>query len=246
MCLGFVGVLACETQEPAAPLEFAESEVIVRSGPCEADCVGRVCGPDGCGGSCGWCPTGEQCGLEGACEPQPEREPAPSCSGRECFAACGVWDIPCAEGCMQDLGLTEEDEAVQALACVQAPCPSCDLVERPEDVEFCHMTCLLDQCVSEFPTCLAGEGGCWGLANCVKECKVEFESQRFYAAFLCEVGGWIDSTIDAQWNYIDLHQCIEDACEDDAGTECAIQLLQRAIHQLEGPCVAQVDGCQKN
>jgi|GEM_PF-1794421 len=36
------------------------------SGP---QCAGRVCGPDGCGGSCGDCPAGRYCAVGGACSP---------------------------------------------------------------------------------------------------------------------------------------------------------------------------------
>ena len=28
---------------------------------CTPDCDNKGCGDDGCGGSCGWCPIGEQC-----------------------------------------------------------------------------------------------------------------------------------------------------------------------------------------
>jgi hypothetical protein len=29
-------------------------------------CAGRTCGPDGCGGTCGHCPTGRECTSDGA------------------------------------------------------------------------------------------------------------------------------------------------------------------------------------
>ena len=35
--------------------------------PCAAQCEGRVCGDDGCGGSCGGCPADHQCGPDGQC-----------------------------------------------------------------------------------------------------------------------------------------------------------------------------------
>ncbi len=38
---------------------------------CVPDCFDRVCGGDGCGGSCGIC-TGGACGLRGTCEPRGE------------------------------------------------------------------------------------------------------------------------------------------------------------------------------
>ncbi|MBN1773416.1 MAG: hypothetical protein JXB32_19295, partial [Deltaproteobacteria bacterium] len=45
---------------------------------CTPACTGRECGPDGCGGSCGSCPTGETCNSSGVCVC------TPSCTGREC------------------------------------------------------------------------------------------------------------------------------------------------------------------
>jgi hypothetical protein len=39
-------------------------------GPCAcSSCAGRVCGPDGAGGSCGTCPAGNVCSAAGACSP---------------------------------------------------------------------------------------------------------------------------------------------------------------------------------
>ncbi len=47
--------------------------------PCRPACSGRECGDDGCGGSCGNCPSGTRCVVEsGQCEC------VPNCAGREC------------------------------------------------------------------------------------------------------------------------------------------------------------------
>jgi hypothetical protein len=42
---------------------------IRRSGGCVPNCAGRVCGDDGCGGTClpGTCPSGQTCGSDGRC-----------------------------------------------------------------------------------------------------------------------------------------------------------------------------------
>lgn len=37
--------------------------------PCDPVCEGKLCGPDGCGGSCGACTPGDQCTPGGQCEP---------------------------------------------------------------------------------------------------------------------------------------------------------------------------------
>ena len=38
-----------------------------QSEPCTPDCVGKVCGGDGCGGSCGECDEGQSCKFDGTC-----------------------------------------------------------------------------------------------------------------------------------------------------------------------------------
>ncbi len=69
-------------------------------GDCIADCHGRYCGDDGCGGSCGQCPSSVPiCDYEGQCNPDCRA----SCLGRECGddgcgGSCGV----CSEGACID------------------------------------------------------------------------------------------------------------------------------------------------
>jgi hypothetical protein len=74
---------------------------------CVASCVGRECGSDGCGGSCGSCPSGESCsnGQCGAC--------VPDCVGRECGSdgcsgTCGSCDSD--ESCGNGMCLADDDE----------------------------------------------------------------------------------------------------------------------------------------
>ena len=52
---------------------------------CDAECAGKSCGPDGCGGQCGQCDFGTSC-ISGACQP-----PAP---GDTCAAPYVVDQIP--------------------------------------------------------------------------------------------------------------------------------------------------------
>ena len=65
---------------------------------CLAACVGRECGDDGCGGSCGVCADGQVCDEAGACV----AACAPECGGKECGpdgcgGACGA--CPPGQGC---------------------------------------------------------------------------------------------------------------------------------------------------
>lgn len=51
------------------PIQFDIDKVTVAN--CLPDCAGRVCGDDGCGGSCGTCAEGEECTPDGACVTAP-------------------------------------------------------------------------------------------------------------------------------------------------------------------------------
>jgi len=65
-------------------------------GSCTPACDGRTCGGDGCGGSCGACPSGESCSAGGTCEPG---ACVPQCSGKTCGAdGCGGSCGTCAAG----------------------------------------------------------------------------------------------------------------------------------------------------
>jgi len=69
---------------------------------CQPSCDGKKCGPDGCGGSCGTCPSGSHCSNQsGLCVPC-------SCAGKQCGGdgcgnSCGQcgWNQWCMNGqCM--------------------------------------------------------------------------------------------------------------------------------------------------
>ncbi|MEZ4264938.1 MAG: Ig-like domain-containing protein [Myxococcota bacterium] len=69
--------------------DFCSSEAPGECGSCTPDCLGKDCGDDGCGGSCGGCGAAETCSLDGLCECVPQ------CSGLECGddgcgGVCGV------------------------------------------------------------------------------------------------------------------------------------------------------------
>lgn len=58
---------------------------------CTPRCSGRVCGPDGCGASCGSCASGT-CGTNGQCGSSGD-----SCSS--CIQSCSGMGDPCCTGC---------------------------------------------------------------------------------------------------------------------------------------------------
>ena len=101
---------------------------------CEPLCEDRVCGADGCGGSCGTCPEGERCDAGGA-----SCSCAPACAGKSCGDdGCGG---QCGPGC--DSGAS----------CIDGACcsPSC----RAEDGSF--VECGDDGCGGSCGDCGAAE-----------------------------------------------------------------------------------------
>lgn len=127
---------------------------------CVADCAGRECGPDGCGGSCGQCEGSDTCNPMGMCE-------APGLCGdgicnplnencKYCSKDCGVCPVDCCQeqaggGCI-DPGLAYE--VCQTL-------PDCCLVAWGQ------------QCVAKLkelhPDSCCGNGWCSEDEQCVCE-----------------------------------------------------------------------------
>ncbi|MBM4354955.1 MAG: C-type lectin domain-containing protein [Deltaproteobacteria bacterium] len=60
---------------------------------CAPKCFGKVCGDDGCGGSCGECGEGFSCSPKGACECVPVCE-GKQCGPDECGGDCGYCVLP--------------------------------------------------------------------------------------------------------------------------------------------------------
>lgn len=104
---------------------------------CTADCVGKICGPDGCGGSCGECGDGQACD-DGICP-----DCVPDCTDLECGS----------DGCGGSCGLCDV-----GLACADGLCscsPSCSGKE-----------CGPDGCGGECGICL-GDFACSELGECL-------------------------------------------------------------------------------
>lgn len=72
----------------------AETELCIDGACCQADCNGKVCGSDGCGGSCGSCSANQVCLGEGKCV----------CQFAPCGGACCAATEICFEGaCCESL-----------------------------------------------------------------------------------------------------------------------------------------------
>ena len=63
--------------------EFVSVGSTTAACPCQPSCLGRDCGDDGCGGSCGSCTAPAQCAGDGTCV-CPNCPCQPECAGKEC------------------------------------------------------------------------------------------------------------------------------------------------------------------
>jgi hypothetical protein len=97
LCLDGLCGQACEAGS-CPEHAYCEGEGVGQCLPIAADCAcflacqERACGDDGCGNSCGTCPSGESCDVTGQC--QPAGTCVPDCSGRtcgddDCNGSCG-------------------------------------------------------------------------------------------------------------------------------------------------------------
>ena len=65
-------------------------------GACKPQCGNRQCGPNGCGGQCGTCPTGKSCDTKGMCVTGGCQ---PQCAGKQCGPnGCGGQCGTCSTG----------------------------------------------------------------------------------------------------------------------------------------------------
>ena len=120
LCVGVISVAAgCDSNE------------------CSPDCEGKVCGDNGCGGSCGTCQEGSVCSVGGCVECTPE------CSGRMCGP----------DGCGGSCGACTDSQVCDpdSYLCINAPAdcdPICD------DYGY---SCGPDGCGGECGECTDGE-----------------------------------------------------------------------------------------
>ena len=90
--------------------------------PCVPQCTGLDCGSDGCGGSCGTCPAGEQCDPSQQCQPVP---------GNTCANAITVPSAP-----YTDTGDTGDGAANSYTAAAACPGINQDEGETSPDVVY--------------------------------------------------------------------------------------------------------------
>lgn len=127
---------ACRASEVTNTETSDTSDVIVPPDPC----LGKECGPDGLGGSCGTCDFPDACSPQGQCV----QGCTPDCTGKECGSdLCG--------GTCGSCGAFEQ--------CVQGQC------EQTEVCDCAGAVCGLDNCGNSCGTC-TGQTTCSG-GRCV-------------------------------------------------------------------------------
>jgi hypothetical protein len=118
---------------------------------CTAACSGKACGNDGCGGSCGTCPTGDTCTSSGQCS----STCTPACTGKSCGSdgcsgSCGT--CPTGDTCSSAGQCTSGSSCAHPIcstgARLTASCDPCATKICSKD-SFCCQDDWDAQCVSE-------------------------------------------------------------------------------------------------
>ncbi|MGB0590547.1 MAG: hypothetical protein ACPGU1_12795 [Myxococcota bacterium] len=124
---GATGTDPGDDDDAAGPDDTGEAEPEGDAPTCTADCEGKTCGDDGCGGSCGECAEGEGCGDDGTCA---AAECAPNCDGVTCGDdGCGGSCGECAEGeaCGDDGAcVAAGDDPCNPNPCDSPPADNCE------------------------------------------------------------------------------------------------------------------------
>lgn len=227
--------------------------------PCTPECTGKMCGDDGCGGSCGSCGPKEgpcECGLCGGCSAADEC----SCDGNALHCTgtngmCGedgacetveTWQL-CDDGweCTENLCDSEIGECVFPPAPEGTPCGQEDICvfdSSCDDVGFCVVTwkweddsdpCTEDECDSSSGTFVHKliSGPSCGDAD---PCTINDT---------CEVG----VCVGASYSCDDAFACTDDLCDGNGGCSNPVHAGSCVI---DGACVEvgaanPANGCER-
>ncbi len=131
---------------------------------CVADCLGKECGDDGCGASCGTCAFGSTCSVDNKCEAGCTAD----CQGKNCGP----------DGCGGSCGTCAADQLCQVGVCTNTGGCTADCSEKECGDDGCGGSCgycgLQKFCGEDFvchdctPTCdgkECGDDGCGGLCG---------------------------------------------------------------------------------
>ena len=150
----------------------------VDKGPCVPDCEGKICGPDGCDGICGFCEWGFACADEGAkcakiCIPDCIEE-GKLCGDDGCGGSCGECDKDAGFVCKDDFKCYFEQCIPECLDRECGPDPVCG------NTDECG-TCGAGQSCTESGHCVVGP--CQGVHPDKGKC------EGHYVLYCSQVGG---------------------------------------------------------
>jgi hypothetical protein len=118
---------------------------VLQSSSCTPACGSKVCGSDGCGGSCGTCPTGQSCSSAGQCT-------------STCTPACGS-KVCGSDGCGGSCGTCPTGQSCSSAGqCTSTCTPACG-----------SKVCGSDGCGGSCGTCPAGQA-CSSAGQCTSAC----------------------------------------------------------------------------
>ncbi len=240
---------ACFAQQAVTTCGKAFTECV---GGCTPSCEGAVCGPDGCGGTCGECSGSAAC-VDGQCQAIciPSCGDA-ACGGDGCGGVCGLCGdtalctdgicVPICQpacqakscgtdGCGGSCGACEDKAQCSDGACVPICTPAC-----------AGKTCGGDGCGGSCGACESGEscqgGSC--VPNCVPSCTNKTCGDdgcggtcgACETGQLCKQGQCYDNCKPNCWG----KSCGGDGCGGSCGT-CAPGDTCNSVSQCEKDCV---------
>jgi hypothetical protein len=223
---------------------------------CTANCAGKECGPDGCGGTCGSCDPSEEC-FSGLC--QGAVVCTVNCADKQCGddgcgGSCGV--CPTGQTCSatdqcqgegvaggascQDtyncLTQCGADEACmsqcQGLASAQALSELQALATCQAGCAAPDVACLAETCIVELAECffdIHGASSCSDIITCLSSC-ASLDAG-------CQDGCINQGSLDAQADFMAVNVCLGSACPTQD---------QTCINSAAGPggaCESYVSTC---
>ncbi len=219
--------------------------------PCVPDCEDKECDDDGCGGSCGTCPSEAPTCFDGVCvgECTPTCAPDQVCGDDGCGGLCGKCDpgnycagTTCSPG-TECAGIAAcSGQCGSDDACVDA-CfdpASLDSLLLLTEVQLCQLencfgaadvlTCTGTVCLQSYVACFVGQAGsesCKAISDCTAECEG--------AGCLNQCMG--KGTMDAISAFLQYLGCVSVQCPAGSPIECTIGALAGACKPLFEACI---------
>jgi hypothetical protein len=217
---------------------------------CISNCDGKTCGDDGCGGSCGVCPTGWVC-FDGNCQSTEEL----TCKGIfGCFDDCSGYeeDPTCYDNCLQDASPASFQQYLDIMQCLEdSGYTSC-----PEDDWECYYQGF-KPCRHIYYECVHGEMSCVDMYTCSWDCPQGSEGEQ------CSADCWAEGSVEALETWDAYSDCLyEKGYYECAGWDSDCQLMvheecnsayQECVHGEEscgsvfdcaGECMGWDETCQ--